>query len=533
MTSFELLTGPLERTAASAPDHPAVVMGDEVVSYGELDRRAAAVAATLIDRGVDRGDLVGLYAHKSSEVVAALFGIMRAGAAYVPINPDAPAAYARDIVAECGIRHLVTSPSRRRVAMEVAADTGIRSLLGVRSEEGDPVPAADWAAVFSAPPDPVPVPIRGDDLAYVIFTSGSTGRPKGIMHTHRSGLAYATAAADVYGFRSSDRITNHAPLNFDLSTLELFGGTVAGATIVMVPEGHARLPASFAHLLEDQSVTVVNAVPFALAQLLHRGALDERDLSAVRWVLFGGEVFPTKDLRELMGALPHARFANVYGPAEVNGCTYHVLDEPPEGDEPIPIGRLYPGMEALVVGDDDRPVPDGTLGELLIHSPTHMVGYWNQPELTERSRLRVPAPDGTERVWYRTGDLVAAAGDGTFRLSGRRDRQVQVRGNRVELDEVESAMASHPGVERAVVYAVPDDVGSHEVRAVVTLVDRELSGDDVRRHAARLLPRHALPRSVEIRDEVPETLSGKADRVALAGSAGSDQAEPDPTQRRP
>jgi len=522
--SFEVLTDAIRHVASVSPDHPAVVMGDEAIPYGEFDRKVDAVATTLAAHGVRRGDRVGLYAHKSTELLAALFGVMRAGAAYVPINPDAPAAYVGDIVTECGIRHLVTGETKRRTAITVAVDTGVELLVGLEPAEGDAVATLGWDAVFAASGGPSDMGPSGDDLAYVIFTSGSTGRPKGIMHTHRTGLAYANAAAAAYGLESGDRITNHSPLNFDLSTLELFGGTVAGATIVIVPEGHARLPASFAELLEQQAVTVVNAVPFALSQLLHRGVVDERDLSAVRWVLFGGEVFPTRDLRDLMQRLPQARFANVYGPAEVNGCTYHVVpDLADDDDEPISIGRLYPGMEALVVDDHDQPVAQGTAGELLICSPTHMVGYWGRPELTERSRLRVPAGDGTEKVFYRTGDIVEARPDGTFRLFGRRDRQVKVRGNRVELDEVESAMMTHPGVERAVVFAVPDPDGSHEVRAVVTVLDPSLTGEDVRRHAARLLPRYALPRSVDVVDDVPETLSGKADRVALATSTAVTQ----------
>lgn len=516
------LTEPVVRHAIVDPDHPALSMGDRDMTYAELDRHSNAVARFLRETGVERGDRVGLFAHKSIELFVALIGIMKAGAAYVPINPDAPTSYVRHILGECGIRHVVTGRTRVKRCLAAAAGTDVEVVLGAESETLGPRVAA-WSEVWEAGADPLPDAPDADDLAYIIFTSGSTGRPKGIMHSHRTGLAYARVAAEAYGFLSSDRITNHAPLNFDLSTLELFGGTLAGATIVIVPETHARLPASFSQLLENQRVTIINAVPFALVQLLHRGALDDRDLSAVRWVLFGGEVFPTRDLRRLMARLPTARFANVYGPAEVNGVTYHIVPElPADTDEPISIGRLYPGMKSMVIDAEDRELPVGTVGELLISSPTHMLGYWNQPEMTESSRLKVRTHEGAGEVYYRTGDLVAQRADGSFTLHGRKDRQIKARGHRIELDEIETAMMQHPAVEQAVVYVVPDGHGSNEIRAAVTLLDNATPAPDegtLVGHLRELLPRYAVPAVVEIATSVPRTLTGKADRVALVEAA--------------
>jgi amino acid adenylation domain-containing protein len=509
--------------AAATPDHPAVSMLGTELSYAELERRSNAVANVLRSHGVQRGDRIGLFAHKSIELLVSMHGAMRAGAAYVPINPDAPSAYVRHILDDCEIRHLVSGRSKRNVVAELAPDAGVQLCLGL--EAGTvPIASLGWDEVFAAPTAAPVVGVTGDDLAYVIFTSGSTGRPKGIMHTHRSALAYAEVAAATFAFEPGDRITNHAPLNFDLSTLELFGGVVAGATVVIVPEGHARLPASFARLLEDEAVTVINAVPFALVELLHRGALENRDLGAVRWVLFGGEVYPTKDLRALMHRLPQARFGNVYGPAEVNGCTYLIVPDLAEGsNEPISIGGLYPGMEAMVVDDADRPAAPGEIGELLIRSDAHMIGYWRQPELTERSRFRRPRPDGGDDIFYRTGDLVTENDDGTFSFIGRKDRQIKTRGHRVELDEIETALISHDDVEQAVVFTVPDGDGSQQIEAVVTLLtaaaDNGLDGAALRRFAAGKLPKYAVPREVRVVESVPRTTTGKADRVALASQA--------------
>ena len=520
-----LIPEAITRTAKRDPDHLAFRMIGEEISYGELDRRSNSLANMLLDRGVSHGDRVGLYAHKSISLFVALHGIMKAGAAYVPINPDAPAAYVRHILEECEITHLVVGQTTRKPALALAEDVGLELLVGIETAD-DAVMVVPYDEVWrysSAAPD---VSVSGDDLAYIILTSGSTGRQKGIMHTHRSGLAYGEVAAATYGFHSGDRIANHPPLNFDLSLLELFAGIVVGATIVIIPEAHARLPASLVQMLEDEQVTVLNAVPFALAQMLHRGALEERDLSALRWILFGGEVFPTKDLRALMQRLPDTRFANVYGPAEVNGVTYYIVPEPPDDTHgPIPIGVLYEGMRALVVDEADNEVAAGAAGELLIHSPTHMIGYWRQPELSARSTYhRVDAAGMTER-WHRTGDMVELGEDGLFRLRGRKDRMIKTRGHRVELDEIETVLTGHDGVEQAVVYAVPDGEGSQQVEAVVTLrgaldgSTESVEPTDLKRYAALFLPRYAVPELIRIVTSLPRTSTGKADRVALLDQA--------------
>ena len=164
------------------------------------------------------------------------------------------------------------------------------------------------------------------DLAYILYTSGSTGDPKGIMHTHRSALAFARWAADEYGLRPADRLSNHAPLHFDLSTFDLFAGALAGATTVIIPEAVTRFPASVSKLMQDERISVWYSVPFALTQMLLRGNIGARDLTDLRWLLFAGEVFPTKYLRQLMAALPHVRFSNLYGPTETNVCTYYHVE---------------------------------------------------------------------------------------------------------------------------------------------------------------------------------------------------------------
>ena len=205
------------------------------------------------------------------------------------------------------------------------------------------------------------------DLAYILYTSGSTGDPKGIMHTHRSGLAFAQWAAATYDLRAEDRLSNHAPLHFDLSTFDLFAGALAGATTVIIPEAITKFPASVAKLMADERISVWYSVPFALIQLLQRGNLAARDLSALRWVLFAGEVFPTKHLRSLLAALPGPRYSNLFGPTETNVCTYYHVDVLAEdSDETIPIGIVCENAHGLVVDAEGQPLagwPGGRAGD--------------------------------------------------------------------------------------------------------------------------------------------------------------------------
>jgi amino acid adenylation domain-containing protein len=487
------------------PDRPAFRQGAINRTYAEMDETANRVANTLIDLGVAKGDRVALYGHKTLDLIGGLFGILKTGAAYVPINPDAPVEYAAGVITDCDIDVIVGTESRSG-RVEKLLD-GRRRCLGPNIDG-----AVSWDAIDRADASAPSVSIGEDDLGYVMFTSGSTGRPKGIMHSHRSGMAYGQVVVHAFGFEPDDRMALHAPLNFDLSTVELFGGTLAGAEIVVVSEGHARLPASLAALLEAERVTIINAVPSALVQLLHRGAPTNRDLSSLRYVLFGGEVFPTRDLRAWKRLVPHARFANIYGPAEVNGITYEIVDDLPEDDTPISIGREYPGVDLVILDEDDEDVAAGEQGELMATAPTQMIGYWDEPEMTARSWYH---RDGLR--YYRTGDLVRRRADGKLDFNGRKDRQVKVRGHRLELDEIETALIGHPDVEQAVVSVIRTDDGADEIHAtVVPFTDRTPPDPaGVRAHVGHVLPTYAVPSEVVVTTEVPRTLSGKPDRLAM------------------
>ncbi len=517
-----LLHGAIERVAERAPERDAVRFAGSALTYGELALRVGRLAYVLKDRGVARGDRVGILAGKGLHSAVAMHGIMKAGAAYVPLDPMAPLDRLVMIAKDCDIRHLVSEPARSTtVRAMIDAGVTLDTVVGFEEPAGAPGPGVSWEEVNSAPGMGDVAGATELDLAYILYTSGSTGVPKGVVHTHRSALAFAEVAADTYGLCAEDRVTNHAPLHFDLSTLDYFATAVAGGTTIVVSEAHTRIPASLAQLLSDERVSVLYAVPLALTQLVLNGALERRDLSPLRWVLFGGEPFPPKHLKSLMRALPQARFSNVYGPTEVNGVTH--WDVPPVealSDEPLPIGRPFANVELMVVDEHGDRVLPGTPGELWARTPTMMQGYWNRPDLDALAFAEKPGIGPRQSVFHRTGDLVLSDADGVLQFLGRKDRQIKTRGYRVELDEVESVLLAHPAVEAGAVYGVPDTMGSTIIEAAVVLAPgAPVSVPDLMAHAAKLLPRYALPEHLSIVDGLPRTSTDKVDRTALRAQA--------------
>ena len=519
-----LLPHGIDQSAERFPDKEAFRFYGQSLSYAQLVRRANALAKMLQDQGVKRRDRVGIYLNKSLESAVAIYGIMKAGAAYVPLDPLAPVPRLAFVLRDCQIRHLISEDSKRtNLQALVQNDVVLDSVVGLSVQDDLPFGVITWADVEAMPGESPPeVTLMEQDLAYVMYTSGSTGTPKGLMHTHYSGLSYARMSISTYDVHHQDKLSNHSPLHFDMSTFDYFSGPMAGATTVIIPEEYTKLPASLSKLMETEQLTIWYSVPFALIQLLVRGVLEARDLSSLRWVLFGGEPFPPKHLRALMAQWPQARFSNVYGPAEVNQCTfYHVPPIPEDSDEQIPIGQMCDNAEGLVVDENDQAVSPGLVGELLVRAPTMMRGYWGRPELNQKVFYRRSVLPDYEEVFLRTGDLVRLREDGkNYDFLGRKDRQIKTRGYRVELDEIEAILLAHEGVEEAAVFAVPDSEGSQQIEAAVILKS-EVAHTSVEliKHISGLLPWYAVPGKINVMGSFPRTTSGKIDRRCLQEQA--------------
>jgi amino acid adenylation domain-containing protein len=454
---------------------------------------------------------VGLLLEKSIEAVVAIYGTLKAGAVYVPLDEKAPVLRLAYIARDAGMRCLVSSDAKADVCGELLAQGApLEIVIGAAGDDArGSVQWLPWSAVDTFAPAAPPVTSDPDALAYILYTSGSTGEPKGVMLSHANCLAFVDWAAREVGVTPEDRLSSHAPFHFDLSTFDLFAAAHGGAAVVLVPRELSIFPVMLAQFIAEQAITVWYSVPSVLTALVLRGELDTRPLPMLRAVIFAGEVFPVKYLARLMELVPRPRYLNFYGPTETNVCTWH---EVPRGAPPtveLPIGTPLPGVRATIELQDGTPAPHGELGELVIAGPAVMHGYWNDPERTART-LRVE--NGVRS--YRTGDLARAGTDGELLFAGRRDSQIKTRGYRVELGEIETALNAIETVVEAAVIAIPDETITNRLKAFVVTAT-PISSAQLSRLCRERLPSHMIPDEIEFRSELPKSSTGKIDRRAL------------------
>ncbi|MFD0278043.1 amino acid adenylation domain-containing protein [Kitasatospora sp. NPDC127111] len=487
----------LRRHAARTPDAVALDGPAGPVSYAELDRRSDAVAVELLRRGVGREDLVGLIVERSPAGVAALWGVLKAGAAYLPLDPRQPDVRIAGVLHEAGARLCLTERHLvDRLAVSAPCDLLVVQDVPDRPESAEPVPL----------PDPAP-----DQLAYVIHTSGSTGRPKGVQIEHRGLFAFARWAAGLCAVDEHTRFGFLASLGFDISCFPLFVPALYGGAAVLLP-GEPTAPA-LRDLLTLHRTDALAVTPTHLDLMEHYGL----DLSGLRSLLVGGEQFTraaAERARRRVG--PGTRIINGYGPTEATvGCLAHVLD----GDESgpvIPIGRPAPGARIDLLGADGEflaPERTGAVGEILVSGVHLSRGYLGRPDL-DAAAFPVGA-DGVRR--YRTGDLARRLPDGALEFVGRADDQVKIAGHRIEPAEVRTALEGHPAVLRAAVTVRTRPGGTAALCAYVLPTDPGAPepGDELRAHLATLLPAHLVPASILAVDALPATASGKTDFAAL------------------
>lgn len=504
----------LDDSAKRHPERVAVLEpSGGKITYRELAALSDAVRDTLVACGVKPGDRVGLYLRKSIDTVAAIFGILKTGAAYVPVDPGAPPSRDAYILNNCQVK-VAFVESRFAVAFrEQSALLGpLPTILTLSSVGGGD---GLRECLKSAPTKPSASIERGpDDLAYILYTSGSTGKPKGVMISQRNATSFVDWCSDVFQPTPEDRFSSHAPFHFDLSILDIYTSLKHGASLLLIPEDVGKEPLGLAQLIADFKLTIWYSAPSILSLLAQFGKLETRDYSSLRMVLFAGEVFPLVHLRSIKKLWPEPRYFNLYGPTETNVCNFFELPRriPDERTEPMPIGAVCAHLRGKVVDADQREVPRGGDGELCIAGESVLLGYWGLPELTTTAFLA----DATGGPWYRTGDLVMEEGDGVFVYKGRRDRMVKKRGYRIELGEIESCLYRHPNVREAAVLASTDANGDVKIRAHVASRDgKPISLIALKQFCSESIPVYMVPDTFQFHASLPKTSTDKIDYQTL------------------
>lgn len=472
-------------------DRTAVVAADCELTYRELDSGADQLARRLRALGVVRGDRVVIWADKSAAMITAMQAVLRLGAAYVPADGSAPEHRVAVLARDCAARVVLTTEERTGSLGPLL--NGAVTIAELAAEQDGTDEPTD--AQIDEPTDP-------DDLAYILYTSGSTGMPKGVCISHRNALAFIDWAVEELSPGPEDRFSNHAPLNFDLSVLDLYAAFSAGASVHLVAAELAYAPEQLVEFLHSQEITVWYSVPSALTLMMREGGLLERRPPAgLRAVLFAGEPFPIASVRAL-AAWTRARLLNLYGPTETNVCTFHeVRPWDLDRDRPVPIGAACSSDRVWAQRPDGGVCGPGEEGELVADGPTVMLGYWGCTP---------------HRGPYPTGDVVRVLDTGLFDYVGRHDHMVKVRGHRIELGDVEAVLTAHPSVAEAVAVVVGSGIEVRLVAFVVLERGRDVGVLELRRHCAQRLPRYMVADEFRTAAELPRTRNGKADRAALA-----------------
>nr|AAD04757.1 lichenysin synthetase A [Bacillus licheniformis] len=491
-----------EEQAAERGGHPALQFEDKVWSYGELNRKANQLARRLRERGVQPGTTAAILTARSAEMVIGILAVLKAGAAYVPIDPDHPEKRVQHFFEDSGAAVLLTQKAMKPLAE--AAEFG-GDILFLEDEH-----------LYLGDASDLRLPISPEAMANLTYTSGTTGTPKGNMVSHRN-ILRTVKNTNYLDVMTSDIVLSISNYVFDAFMFDVFGSLLNGAKLVIAPKDTILDMSRLAHVLEKEKVTVL-MITTALFNLLTDMRPDS--LKGLRRVLFGGERASVDHVRRALNTVGKGRLLHMYGPSESTVfTTYYPVNEVPDDAQAIPIGKPVSNTEVLILDSFGNVQPAGVAGELCVGGDGLVRGYFNRPELTAEKFTEHPFKTG-EKI-YRTGDMARWLADGCLEFIGRIDHQVKIRGQRIELGEIEHHLVTHEMVQEAAVLAVDTGKRDQMICAYFT-ADQELSSEELRRYAAEGLPGYMIPSVFMQLQELPLTGNGKVDRRALP--------EPDVTQ---
>lgn len=509
-----LLHDYLIASARRLPGKVALVSRGRRFTYGELDRQSDALAGFLAQRGVRRGERVIVFVDNGVEAVVSFWGVLKANAVVVFVNPLTKADKLAYVLRDCSAAALISEAHLAPVAVEAAERSDhLRCVVmaGKLDRDRDAgVPGlCSWEEALSPAPPP-PRQCLDIDLAALIYTSGSTGEAKGVMLTHRNMLSAACSISSYLGLAEDDVVLGVLPLSFDYGLYQMIMAFGQGARLVL--HRSFAFPGQVLADFGREGVTFFPGVPTIFAILAEMKTLGDSDFSRLRAVTNTAAALPVRHISALQRLFPHARIFSMYGLTECKRCSYL----PPEdiGRKPESVGIAIPNTELWIVDEQDRRVGPGVVGQLVIRGATVMRGYWQKPEATAK-KLR-PGPLPGELVLY-TGDLCRLDEEGYLYFVARMDDIIKSRGEKVAPKEVEAVLANVEGVRETAVIGVPDEILGQAVKAFVVLESgASLSVQDLQRECRKRLEPFMVPKYVEIVAELPKTGSGKIRKTGLA-----------------
>jgi len=508
----------LENSAARFPDKTALICDNKRLTYRQLNEAADQLAAALIARGIKRQDRVVIFLENSIESVVSLYGILKAGAVFVMLNPGMKAGKINFILKDSGARAIITHVVKESIFKEALSDVpemehmiwcgnkaSFEPMAAVTSEE-------TWDSIFSkahtAPPR-LGYKIIDIDLATIIYTSGSTGEPKGVVSAHCNVVAAATSITTYLENKTDDIVLNTLPLSFDYGLYQSFMVPLFGGTLVL--EKSFIFPIKTIELLVKEKVTGFPIVPTMAAILSQMDTLSKFDLSSLRYITNTAAALHVSYIKKLQSQFPGVTIFSMYGLTECK----RTLFLPPEelNRRPTSVGIAIPNEEVFVLDDEGKELGPGEIGELVVRGSNVMQGYWNRPEETAKT-FRPGRYRG--EVFLHTGDLFKKDEEGFLYFVGRKDDMIKTKGERVSPKEIENSLCSIQGVVEAAVLGVPDDILGQAVKAyIVTEKGVTLTSDQIMKYISNNLEPFMVPKYVVFRETLPKNPSGKIDKKVL------------------
>ncbi len=491
-----------EARVASGPENIAVIRGEYKLTYRELDGKANNVARSLLNTGVKPGSFIGVFLKRSSQVIIAILGILKAGCAYVPLDPEYPVERLKYIIDDAFLSVILTQHLFQERLSFCSS-----SLVFMDGDQGQPSTSMSFC----------PFPASGSgDPAYVIYTSGTTGKPKGVCCHHKGAINLLDDMQGRHSLGPKDRCCWWASLNFDASVLEIFSSLLSGAALVIVPD-HVRIDApSLMDWLHDNHITSAFLPPMMISDF-QQWVEKNPDKSELRCLVTGVESISHKLMLNILSAVPQLKIINAYGPTETAVCaTFYTVDPASTEYENTPVGKPLQNVHIHLLSEEGDEVAQGEIGEICIGGIGVSRGYLNQPELNERLFVADPCCQDKECRMYRSGDLAYALADGNLVFAGRKDFQIKYLGYRIELGEIETVLRRHPNICEAVVMLREDQPGLKRLVAYVVCNKAfSVNTDELQSFMLQTLPVYMIPSAFVFLNKIPMTSNGKTDRNAL------------------